>query len=565
MVKLERDPKSGSWASRKVIPADVRAAYGQANEVKRWPAALKPAEAKFEQRAWLDEVEAKIERLRKVATAAPIRLSRREVAMWAGQWYRQQTEVFSENPGDALGWEATLDGLVPDKAHALPPNEVYEGPWVRQTFVVEGIDALLSAQGLVLEDASREAVLDEAHNLLWDLCRLMIRRAAGDYRPDKALARLPEWNPEPAPVATPAKPERTVGDLIAAYEADRKEHWTQSTANSYQPVFRLLKDTLGEGRDIRSVNREVAREVFEMIKGLPRSLGKHPDLKDLPVPAAVAAARTLGLPTISPKSINDTYVALSRAMFAWALREEWVTSNPFSSLRVRDDVAASEKRDAFTVEQVKVVFGGAPWSTGDTAPSGKPSLYWAPLIGLYHGLRVGEPCGMLLEEVMERDGVPVFRIRHNHLRRVKNEPTVRYVPIHPELIRLGFLDYVRERRKAGGEQLFPEATRDANGHYGDHVTDWFRRLLASRGLRDQGVVGGKLTLHSLRHTFEDGLREAGIWGSLEGAVLSGRKRGNDPTAADYGNGYGMGRLLQHLEKVTYPGVAVPRPTRALAA
>jgi len=128
MVKLERDPKSGSWASRKVIPADVRAAYGQANEVKRWPAALTPTEAKFEQRAWLDEVEAKIERLRKMAVAAPVRLSRREIAMYAGQWYRQQTDAFSENPGDPEGWEATMDVLVPDEAHALPPTRSTKAP-----------------------------------------------------------------------------------------------------------------------------------------------------------------------------------------------------------------------------------------------------------------------------------------------------------------------------------------------------------------------------------------------------------------------------------------------------
>lgn len=60
-----------------MIPADIRAAYGQANEVKRWPAALKPAEAKAEWRGWLDDIEAKIERLRKMAVAAPVRLSRR--------------------------------------------------------------------------------------------------------------------------------------------------------------------------------------------------------------------------------------------------------------------------------------------------------------------------------------------------------------------------------------------------------------------------------------------------------------------------------------------------------
>jgi hypothetical protein len=149
MAKLARDPKTGSWASRKVIPADVRSAYGQANEVRRWPAALKPAEAKAAWRDWLDDVETKIDRLRKMATAAPVRLSHREVAMYAGQWYREQVEKFSDNPGDPNGWDAALDAMVPDGAHALPHDAIYEGPWVRQASVVNDIDELLAAQGLV--------------------------------------------------------------------------------------------------------------------------------------------------------------------------------------------------------------------------------------------------------------------------------------------------------------------------------------------------------------------------------------------------------------------------------
>jgi hypothetical protein len=132
--------------------------------VLRRPAALKPAEAKAEWLAWLDVVEAKIDRLRKMATAAPVRLSRREVAMYAGQWYREQVEKFSDDPGDPMGWDVTLDDMVPDEAHARPHYAIYEGPWVRQAFVVNGIDELLAAQGLVLEPASREALLDEAHS-----------------------------------------------------------------------------------------------------------------------------------------------------------------------------------------------------------------------------------------------------------------------------------------------------------------------------------------------------------------------------------------------------------------
>ena len=155
-----------------------------------------------------------------------------------------------------------------------------------------------------------------------------------------------------------------------------------------------------------------------------------------------------------------------------------VPSNPFKGLTVDDDSDPDEKRDPFTPEQLKTIFDGAPWSTCDQVPGGHPSRYWVPLICLYHGLRRGEPSGMLLEKIIEIDGVPVFDLKPNRLRRLKNKPSRRQLPIHLELIRLGFLDYVARQRAAGQVQLFPETTPNASGHYGDNVSDWFSRLCA---------------------------------------------------------------------------------------
>jgi len=39
-------------------------------------------------------------------------------------------------------------------------------------------------------------------------------------------------------------------------------------------------------------------------------------------------------------------------------------------------------------------------------------------------------------------------------RRLKTKTSERVVPVHPELIELGFLDFVAARRKADGEQAW---------------------------------------------------------------------------------------------------------------
>jgi integrase len=421
------------------------------------------------------------------------------------------------------------------------------------------VDGLLDRAGLKVdrEDPSFGLLCQTLMRAWIALEETALAKMRGEFGHQPADPILTELKAVEAPAASVGAKTKTLDDLIGAYKAAKSDRWSQSTANAYKPVFRVLRDTLGTNRDVRSVDREAARGVFEVVKGLPKNLGKNADLVKLPVPAAVAAAKSLGLPTISPKSINDSYMAMMVATFGWANEERWVDYNPFTKLRVVEEVAPEDKRDAFTPDQLAEVFGGAPWSTGETAPSGKPSLYWGPLISIYHGLRIGEPCGLLTEEVIERDGLPVFDLKPNDLRRLKNRDTKRLLPIHPELIRLGFLDYVNERRRNDDRQLFPEAQRDANGHYGDHVTDWFARLLRARGLRGQGINSGNLTLHSLRHNFQDALRDAGIEETLEGKVLAGRKRGSDPTAAAYGNGRNMKQLAEGLARVSYDTVAVP--------
>lgn len=499
--------------------------------------------------------------------ASPRPLGAGEITLLVAQWYGAAQAAFQPNSRPQQ-----LDQQERQERRALMERQ--EAQLVRRraqlgeadySTLYPLVDGLLSRAGLNVDrqDASFGLLCQTLMRAWIALEETALARMRGEFghRPaDPILDDLKEVEAT-SPSAGTAAPARTVDTLIEAYSAAKTERWSQSTANAYKPVFRVLRDTLGANREVRSVDRDAAREVFEIVKALPRNLGKNADLAALPVPAAVAAAKSLNLPTIGPKSINDSYMALIVALFGWAADERWLDYNPFIKLRVAEEVAPEDKRDAFTPEQLATVFGGAPWSTGDTAPAAKPSLYWGPLLGLYHGLRIGEPCGLLTEEIIERDGLTVIDLKKNELRPLKNRYTRRYLPIHPELIRLGFLDYVAARRAAGDRQLFPEAKRDANGHYGDHVTDWFARLLASRGLRGQGVNSGNLTLHSLRHTFQDALRDAGIEETLEGQVLAGRRRGSDATAAAYGNGRNMTQLALQLAKIAYPTLAVPRATK----
>ena len=57
---------------------------------------------------------------------------------------------------------------------------------------------------------------------------------------------------------------------------------------------------------------------------------------------------------------------------------------------------------------------------------------------------------------------------------VKTKAGIRLVPLHNELIKIGFLNYVKEMRKE--KRLFPELRVNARGHYSDDISKWFGPL-----------------------------------------------------------------------------------------
>jgi len=74
--------------------------------------------------------------------------------------------------------------------------------------------------------------------------------------------------------------------------------------------------------------------------------------------------------------------------------------------------------------------------------------YWLPLMLPLYGGRSSELAGLALSEVHEQGDIPYFLIDFTEDRGLKTVQSIRKLPIHPEFIRLGFIDYVAAIRDA---------------------------------------------------------------------------------------------------------------------
>ena len=129
--------------------------------------------------------------------------------------------------------------------------------------------------------------------------------------------------------------------------------------------------------------------------------------------------------------------------------------------------------------------------------------YWLPLLGLYQGTRLEEAAQLRCEDVKIEDGIHYLDIHGCDGRKVKTATSERRVPLHPEIIRLGFLNHVEAQRTAGQERVFSELSQSTHGEFSAAWSKSFGRFLRNV----VKITDRRLVYHSLRHTFASACRE----------------------------------------------------------
>lgn len=484
MVALRRDPRTGAWKARKVIPEDVRAAYGKANETPTWPSSLKPAEAKAAFSTWLAEVEGRVERLRKIATATPVRLTHREIHALAGKWYQERVRIHEDDPGDVSGWEAALDQMEPldeDAAQvAYEQGRVYDGPIKRIPWLEQEAAALMEREGVVVDRQSDEALVERLHELFPRLCDLILRRARGDYGPDPFAAQLPE----PAPSQTVARPAAdgvTITTLFEKYVAERAP--AASTQKAWKRQLGHLKAFLGHEDATQITPQDIVAWKEDLLAGVTRN----------------------GTPRTA-KTVRDTYLAVAKTILGYGAENHLIPSNAASGITVRSPRTVQLRDRGLTDEEaLKILKGTFKPPSSRTSADRALAMRWIPWLCAYTGARVNEMTQLRKEDVRKVGDFWVVRITPE-AGSVKTS-IAREVPLHSHLVDQGFVEVVR---KAAAGPLFYDPRRSRGGSDGNpqskKVGEALARWVRGLGVSDPGVAPN----HGWRHRFETEMRRADV-------------------------------------------------------
>jgi len=305
-------------------------------------------------------------------------------------------------------------------------------------------------------------------------------------------------------------------------EAKRKAgKMTAHTQRQRETVFRLFK-SFTDDSPLAAIDKLTATDFLEQIGKLDPAWHHIEGAQELPLTKLVekCASRPGRL---TNRTINSYIHALS-GVFRLADKEgHFEGRNPFAG-RTLEETNSSWR--SYKTDELNKLFSTALLRTMPTEKRIRPAKYtfenamaWIPLVGLFSGMRSNEICQMRASDVQRKEGIWLFNVSDDKAgQSLKTEAATRIVPIHSELVRCGFLDYVKALSRDG--QLFPALK--PGGPDGKYNHYFAKRFTEYR--RKCGVTAPRTSFHSFRKNVAQGLKDKRAT-AAEIAELIGHEQG----------------------------------------
>lgn len=330
-----------------------------------------------------------------------------------------------------------------------------------------------------------------------DGLRIEAHDPADHARAMEALEAIGRFDMAARPVVPSPAPAPVVTEAIALDKA--RDAWLKSLAATTDPktlgikgtAINGLVDFLGAKRQVHTIGRPDLARFYQHLRDGGNST-----------------------PAIYNK---QSYLGGKGSFFDWAINSGHYPAgdNPAKGhVRYTEKEKRQRKKHgfkAFDLEQVRVLY--APEHFSRLSPGAR----WAALLGLYTGARASEVGQLHTVDVSEVDGVSAIRINdEGEGQKLKTEVSNRVVPIHPDLVSLGFLDYVGRLRNSGDWRLFPQASSTAKNGAGNWISKAFSYYL---GNLSEGWPQAKRGFHSLRKTVIQQMQAAGVASEMRAQIV----------------------------------------------
>lgn len=325
-----------------------------------------------------------------------------------------------------------------------------------------------------------------------------------------------------------AKPKPTLSNLYAEYKAGKltKHKWNDESLAKYEAYYRDFLKYLGD----KELADYQAADAYSFIEQLRK------------------AGNTSS--TISGK------LEFLSSMFKHAIKtheasDYWkVRGNPFAEQQPEPENDEQQPRIPYSQDDLlKLVTGLLK-----VRKQVEPHRFWVPLVALFSGARQGEVCQLRTVDVELEGKIPVFKFWHRPAHRQKMKwRKERTCPVHPTLVRLGFMDFVEQQRKHKHDRLFHTLSYSPSKKWSGKIRSWWNKSFTPAILGETGITGK--TFHSLRKSFTDWFKQNGAYDAPNSRMILqsmiGHDFESDVTGKHYESAYPANTQYKLLRKLDY--------------
>ncbi|WP_235962785.1 site-specific integrase, partial [Jannaschia marina] len=224
---------------------------------------------------------------------------------------------------------------------------------------------------------------------------------------------------------------------IADFKAEHGPQWSQEMRNKADAYLALLVEHFGPDRPIDQISRQDAADMKKLVQALPANRKTKPETRDLSLQDAIDFP---GLPKISVKTVNN-YIDMFRRFWDWAERHGRAPHKLFDGMKVAKAKQAAEKRKAYSKEQLSRLY--VELTENHSGLVKKDDHKWGTLLAMFTGARLREVAQLVPSDIRSEGGIWYIDINADGKKKSLKSPAAkRRVPVHSELIRLGFVEWV---------------------------------------------------------------------------------------------------------------------------
>ncbi len=326
----------------------------------------------------------------------------------------------------------------------------------------------------------------------------------------------------------------TIMEAAEAYEKAADVATSEKTRKQLKQSARLFADHCGKDKPVAAITGRNAVAFLDRLAKINPDYRRDPKSAELTLTQLEESYPAVDGKGLSAATLNRHAMNM-RVLINWLIRRHELPEehrNPFD--RKSRKVKADGYEPMSDIE-IATLLHGEPLARSFGRNFGE-CIGWLVALGAYTGARAGELCALTKDDVRKKDGVHYLAICQG-----KTEAAARVIPIHPELVKAGFIEYV----KTCQDSLF--------GITGKYLAKRFPDYRRKHGVDRPGLV-----FHSLRKSFVTSFEEAEVPSDTV-ALLVGHKSGRSFTFSVYSpHGPTLKKLAAAVDKIIYKTVKLAR-------